>query len=109
MLPRAPEPTIMSIGLNTSEENWAAIASLTSSVASVQISVSFWRRSPSVMMPRRNCVLTFAASAPRRSRISAFAAGVFTSSIEIVRPDRAANEKHRFLTLSSTLATMPLG
>ena len=66
------------------------MARRTSSVALVQISTSFWRRSPSVMMPRRNWVSTFSASFSCRSRISRFSAGVLTSSIEMVSPDWAA-------------------
>jgi hypothetical protein len=62
MFPRAPEPTIMSIGLNCSACRARSMAARTSSVAFVQISTSFWRRSPSVMMPRRNWVSTFSAS-----------------------------------------------
>ena len=54
MFPRAPEPTIMSIGLKCWAFNASSMAARTSSVALVQISTSFWRRSPSVMMPRRN-------------------------------------------------------
>ena len=34
----------------------------TSELADVQISISFWRRSSSVMMPRLNCVSAFSAS-----------------------------------------------
>ena len=62
MFPRAPEPTIMSMGLNCSALRLFSMAVRTSSVASVQISTSFWRRSPSVMMPRRNCFSTLSAS-----------------------------------------------
>ena len=61
MFPRAPEPTIMSIGLNRCDLNSASIASCTSAVASVQMRTSCWRRSPSVMMPRRNWVSTLSA------------------------------------------------
>ena len=61
MFPRAPEPTIMSIGLNRWALNSASIASCTSAVASVQMRTSCWRRSPSVMMPRRNWVSTLSA------------------------------------------------
>ena len=63
MFPRAPEPTIMSIGLKRSALSPTSISARTSSVALVQISTSFWRRSPSVMMPRRNWVSTLSASA----------------------------------------------
>ena len=61
MFPRAPEPTIMSIGLNRWALNSFSIAAWTSAVASVQMRTSCWRRSPSVMMPRRNCVSTLSA------------------------------------------------
>ena len=54
MLPRAPDLTIMSIGLNQSASRASTIRAVTSEVAEFQISTSFWRRSPSVMMPRRN-------------------------------------------------------
>ncbi len=62
MFPRAPEPTIMSMGLKCSSWRPFSIADRTSSVALVQISTSFCRRSPSVMMPRRNWLSTFSAS-----------------------------------------------
>ena len=62
----------------------------TMSVASVQISTSFWRRSPSVMMPRRNWSSTFWAWSSWSSMIPAFSGGVFTSSMEMVMPDCAA-------------------
>ena len=62
MFPRAPEPTIMSMGLNCSLLELASIAARTFSVALVQISTSFWRRSPSVMMPLKNWSSTFSAS-----------------------------------------------
>ncbi len=40
MLPRAPEPTIMSIGLNCCSLNSFSIAACTSAVASVQMRTS---------------------------------------------------------------------
>ena len=76
MFPRAPEPTIMSMGLNCSERSTFSMASRTCSVASVQMRTSCWRRSPSVMMPRRNCVSTLSASFSNLSRISFFWSGV---------------------------------
>ena len=88
--PRAPEPTIMSIGLNFWAFISSCIASRTRSVASVQISISFWRRSSSVMTPRSNCCSTLSASPSKRSSSSAFIAGVFTSAMEIVSPARVA-------------------
>ena len=62
MFPRAPEPTIMSMGLKTIEPRVFSMARRTSSVALVQISTSFWRRSSSVMMPFLNCDSIFSAS-----------------------------------------------
>ena len=61
-LPRAPEVTIISMGLKRSACMVRCMASWTSLVAEVQISTSFCRRSPSVMMPRLNWVSTFSAS-----------------------------------------------
>ncbi len=90
MFPRAPEPTIISMGLNCSALKAFSIASRTRSVASVQMRTSCTRRSPSVMMPRRNCVSTFSASFSYLSSRPFFSSGVFTSSMEIVRPDCAA-------------------
>ena len=80
----------MSIGLNCFDRRLTSMASRTSSVAEVQISTSFWRRSPSVMMPLRNWPSIFSASSSWRSRISFFSGGVVTSSMETVRPDLAA-------------------
>ena len=98
----------MSMGLNWSALRVFSIARRTSSVASVQISTSFWRRSPSVMMPRRNWFSTLSASFSWRSRISFFSGGVCTSSIETVRPDLVAKRKHRFLMASRLEATSAL-
>ena len=61
-LPRAPESTIMSSGLNAIADSVFSIARPTSEVADVQISISFWRRSSSVMTPRLNWVSAFSAS-----------------------------------------------
>ena len=77
----------MSMGLNFSALSTFSIASCTCAVASPQISTSFWRRSPSVMMPRRNWVSNFSASFSVSSRIFFFSGGVLTSAIEMVRPD----------------------
>ena len=63
MFPRAPDPTIMSIGLKRWALNSFSMACWTSVVASVQMRTSCWRRSPSVMMPRRNCDSTLSACA----------------------------------------------
>ena len=84
MFPRAPELAIMKIGFVF--VNWASIASLTSSVACVQISMSSWRRSSSVMMPLRYCCSTFWARFSCSSRIFCFSGGVVTSSTPIVTP-----------------------
>ena len=64
MFPRAPEPHhhvdgVERVGLRGLLHRAGAGPR---SVASVQISTSFWRRSPSVMMPRRNWFSTFSAS-----------------------------------------------
>jgi hypothetical protein len=61
-LPRAPESTIMSSGLNDMVDRVCSIARPTSELADVQISISFWRRSSSVMMPRLNWLSAFSAS-----------------------------------------------
>ena len=61
-VPRAPESTIMSSGLKAMADSVFSMARPTSEVAEVQISISFWRRSSSVMMPRLNWVSAFSAS-----------------------------------------------
>ncbi len=109
MFPRAPEPTIMSMGLNFSAAMDFSMAFRTSSVASVQISISFWRRSSSVMTPLRNWVSTFSASFSKRSRIAALSGGVRTSSMEIVSPDRVEKWKPRSFRLSRLWPTTALG
>ena len=109
MFPRAPEPTIMSIGLNCCWRNETSMASRTSSVAAVQISTSFWRRSPSVMMPRRNWVSIFSASSSCMSRMAFFSAGVRTSSIDTVSPEREANLNASALIRSRLAPTSALG
>ncbi len=90
MLPRAPELTIISMGLKVSDSMPTRMAASTRPVASVQISTSFCRRSPSVMIPRLNWVSTFSASFSYWSRIERFSLGVRTSSIEKVSPDWVA-------------------
>ena len=60
--PRAPESTIMSSGLKDRPDRVCSMARPTSELAEVQISISFWRRSSSVMMPRLNWVSAFSAS-----------------------------------------------
>ena len=74
-LPRAPESTIMSSGLKGMACSAASMALPTSELAEVQISISFWRRSSSVMMPRLNWFSAFWASASWRARMSAFEGG----------------------------------
>ena len=74
----------MSMGLNFTACISSCTASRTRNVASVQISISFWRRSSSVMMPRSNCVSTFSASSSKRSSSDALICGVRTSEIAIV-------------------------
>ena len=66
------------------------MASFTSSVAWVQISISSWRRSSSVMMPRRYWLLDLLGALLVPSRIFAFSGGVVTSSMPIVTPARVA-------------------
>ena len=106
---RAPERTIMSMGL----KGWAARSSSSwcwiMAVASFQISTSFWRRSPSVMTPFRNCSSTFSACFSWSSRILRLSPGVRTSSTETVRPDLVAKRKQRFLRPSRVWATITLG
>ena len=107
--PRAPEPTIISMGLNCSATARPAWPRVTWLVASVQISISFWRRSSSVMMPRSYCCSTFSASFSCLSRISAFAAGVRTSAIEIVRPARVEYSNPSSFSLSRLVGHLGLG
>ena len=52
-LPRAPESTIIRIGLSNLAFITRSVASPTSLFALVQISISCWRRSSSTMTPRR--------------------------------------------------------
>ncbi len=99
----------MSIGLNLVAVSSFCMALVTSVVAAVQISISFCLRSPSVMMPRRNCFSTLSASTSCRSRISYLSAGVDTSSMEIVSPERIAQLKQSSLIASSELAATALG
>ena len=89
MFPRAPESTIMLMGLSGLALSVASISFWISALASDQISTSLLRRSSSVRMPRLYCVSALSASFSCFSRISAFLAGVLTSSIEIVSPDWA--------------------
>jgi hypothetical protein len=106
-LPRAPEWTIMKTGLVRG--NASSIDLATSLVASVQMLISSWRRSSSVMSPRSYWLCTFSARASWRSRISCLACGVTTSSIEIVTPDRVAQWKPAALRASSVAATWTFG
>ena len=106
--PRAPEPTIISMGLNCFATSSTCMASVTWLVASVQISISFWRRSSSVMMPRSYCCSTFSASFSCLSRISGFAAGVRTSAIEIVRPARVEYSNPSSFSLSRLVRDLGL-
>ena len=89
-LPLAPESTIMSSGLKGILRRLSSMALPTSELAVVQISISFWRRSSSVMMPRLNWFSALSASFWRASMMAAFSAGTLTSSIEMVRPDWVA-------------------
>ena len=85
------------------------MASLTLSVASVQISISSWRRSSSVTNPLRNCDWTLSARASYSARISALFSGVLTSSSPIVRPALVANRNPRSLIASRVVATSVRG
>ena len=78
----------MSIGLNGVDCMRSCMAFVTWLVASVQISISCWRRSSSVMMPRSYWLSTLAASPSNFSSRPALAGGVVTSAIEMVRPER---------------------
>ena len=109
MFPRAPESTIMLTGLRSSSRSAATIESCTSCVASSQVSISFWRRSPSEMIPRRNSRSVVWACRSRRSRIFGLSAGTLMSSREIVRPDCVAKRKHRSFRSSRLRATIALG
>ena len=95
----------MSMGLNAWALSRFSMAWRTFSVASVQISTSFWRRSPSVMMPFRKLSSCFSACFSCSARIAFFSGGVFTSSIDTVRPDLAAYLKQRSLMASRLLPT----
>ena len=65
----------------------------TSELADVQISISFWRRSSSVMMPRLNWASAFW---PPSQTVDdgRLVGGVLTSSMEMVSPDCVAYRKH---------------
>src|SRR5690606_12690012 len=80
----------------------------TSLVAWVQISMSSWRRSSSVIRPRSYWVCTLAALASYVSRKFALGGGVMTSEIATVVPDRVAQEKHMSLCASSEAARWAL-
>ena len=62
------------------------MASFTLSVASVQISISSWRRSSSVMTPLRYWVSTLSARASYSARISA----LFARGLHVLEPDGEA-------------------
>jgi len=92
------------MGLNGSWRNRSSMSSRTRSVASVQISMSSWRRSSSVMMPRRNWDSTFSARFSNSSRICCLRGGLSTSWMDTVTPARDAQWKPRVLSLFSTSA-----
>ena len=73
-----------------STEKFFSIAAETCAVASVQISMSSWRRSESVMMPRSNCFSIFAARSSAAASASPFIAGVSTSLKATVIPAMVA-------------------
>ena len=84
------------------------MASATSSVVRVQISMSSWRRSVSVIRPSSYWSWTAAARFSASSSSSAFLGGATTSSKEIVTPERVAHRKPRFLSSSRVAATLVL-
>ena len=75
---------VLSLGKN------AFMASATFSVASVQILMSSWRRSVSVMSPFSNSPCTLAASFSYLATISRLSGGVRTSLRATVTPERVA-------------------
>jgi hypothetical protein len=107
MFPRAPEWTIIQIGLVAGK--WSSISLATSLVACVQISMSSWRRSSSVIRPFSYWLWTFSALASNVSSVLAFVGGVTTSSIEIVTPERVAQWKPVSFNASSVAATSTFG
>ena len=82
------------------------MASATSSVVRVQISMSSWRRSASVIRPSSYWSWTAAARFSASSISSAFFGGATTSSNEMVTPERVAQRKPRSLISSRVLATL---
>ena len=98
----------MSIGLNGDCASMSCMARVTWLVASVQISISCWRRSSSVMMPRSYWLSTLAASPSNFSSSPAFCGGVVTSAMEIVRPARVDHSNPRAFSLSRLSATTAL-
>ena len=87
----------------------SCIARATSSVARVQISMSSWRRSKSVIRPRAYCFSTFSAFSSAFASRPALAGGAMTSEMEMVTPERVAQWKPRALSWSSVLATSIFG
>ena len=106
-LPRAPELTIIQTGLVSGKA--ASMSCATSAVAWVQISISSWRRSSSVIRPRSYSRCTLSARFSYVSRIAALFGGATTSSIAIVTPDLVAQWKPASLSASSAAATSTLG
>ena len=106
MLPRAPELTIWAIGLVGGKLSF--MADMTSSVVLVQISMSSLLNSSRSSVPRSRlfCLVFSSASASRSS--SPLDAGVTTSAIEMVAPERVAQWKPRSFSASSTAATSTL-
>ena len=68
----------------------SCMARATSSVAPVQISMSSWRRSRSVIRPRSYCFSTLAAFSSALASRPALAGGAMTSEMEMVTPERVA-------------------
>ena len=91
MFPRAPEPTIMSIGLNRWPCNSSSIAVCTS-VGGVGPDAHLLLAPLAVGDDApAELVLDLVGLLLVLSRMLAFSAGVLTSSIETVRPDCEAN------------------
>ena len=106
-LPRAPELTIIQTELVSGKA--ASMSCATSVVACVQISISSWRRSSSVIRPRSYSRCTLSARFSYVARISALCGGAITSSMAIVTPARVAQWKPASLSASSAAATSTLG
>ena len=106
-LPRAPDVTMRLMVLSVGK--FSRIATATSSVAFVQIWMSSWRRSRSVVRPFSNCAVTFAACFSYFATISPLFGGVRMSESATVTPERVAQRKPASLIRSRVAATSVLG